>query len=198
MSGRYGPLKILYPSVVIGTQEWMIKNLDVTTYRDGTIIPEIQNQAAWAALTTGAWCYYNNDPANGAIYGKLYNWYAINDPRGLAPYGWHISSETEYQTLTVYVNPQGVGLGPLKEIGTTYWNAPNTGATNSTGFTALPNGLRDSNGTFSFINLYSDTWTSTEVNSTTARERYLAYNAINFTSTTSNKKCGLSVRCLKD
>lgn len=85
--------------VTIGNQKWMEKNLEVVTYRNGDVIPQVTDNTAWAALTTGAWCYYNNDPANGAIYGKLYNWYAVYDSRGLAPQGWHIPTYAELTTL---------------------------------------------------------------------------------------------------
>jgi uncharacterized protein (TIGR02145 family) len=85
-----------YATVTIGTQVWMTKNLDVDRYRNGDIIPEVKDSIAWANLKTGAWCYYNNDPELGKIYGKLYNWYAVNDPRGLAPAGYHIPTDAEW------------------------------------------------------------------------------------------------------
>ncbi len=87
-------------TVTIGSQVWASKNLNVSTYRNGDIIPHVQDQNAWAKLTTGAWCYYDNDPSNEAKYGKLYNWYAVNDPRGLAPVGFHIPTHEEWLTLT--------------------------------------------------------------------------------------------------
>ena len=87
-------------SIVIGNQVWTSQNLDVSTYRNGDTIPEVQNPNVWYYLTTGAWCFYNNDPANGPVYGKLYNWYAVNDPRGLAPVGYHIPSDAEWTILT--------------------------------------------------------------------------------------------------
>ena len=123
----------------------MVKNLDVSTYRDGTPIPEVQDPTAWAALTTGAWCYQNNDPANGTIYGKLYNWYAVNgDSDGdgikdkeLAPLGWHVPSHGEWEALTGCVGPNGAG----KLMSTEMWIWPNPWATNETGFTGLPGGI---------------------------------------------------------
>src|SRR5665647_2153473 len=136
------------PSVTICTQVWMLKNLDVSTYRNGDLIPEVTDQTAWATLTTGAWCYNNNDPAVGVIYGKLYNWYAVNDPRGLAPTGWHVPSDAEWTTLSTCLGGDAVAGGAKKETGTTHWTSPNTGATNSSGFTALPGGLRDRTGPF--------------------------------------------------
>jgi len=128
------------PDVTIGTQTWDGCNLDVTNYQNGDEIPQVQNPAEWPNLTTGAWCYYNNDTDNGCTYGKLYNWYAVNDPRGLAPTGYHIPSETEVLTLQSYLGGQLVAGGKMKETGLVHWNSPNTGATNSSGFTALAGG----------------------------------------------------------
>ena len=143
---------------------WSIVNLDVTTYANGDPIPEVTDPAAWTALTTGAWCHYNNDPANSLIYGRLYNWYAVNDPRGLAPTGYHVPSAIELQTL---INCLGGGYyqgGKLREVGTAHWNSPNLGATNSTGFTALPAGERYVvDGQFYDINNLTLFWTSTGV-----------------------------------
>ena len=136
MAGRIGPNAFGVTS--IGTQIWMTRNLTVSQYRNGDIIPEVTDPAAWAALTTGAWCYYNNDPANGPIYGKLYNWYAVNDSRGLAPNGYHIPTTTEWTTLTNTLGGLSLAGGDLKEAGITHWSDPNTGATNNSGFTGLP------------------------------------------------------------
>ena len=142
---------VALPTIVIGTQQWMEKNLDVLTYRNGDIIPQVTDPTAWAALTTGAWCYYNNDVANGAIYGKLYNWYAVNDPRGLAPTGWHVPSDAEWTTLETTLGGDPVAGGKMKVAGTTRWTTPNTGATNESGFAGLPGGTRNNNGTFSNV-----------------------------------------------
>ena len=137
-------------SVTICSQVWMLKNLDVSKYRNGDDIPQVTDATTWANLTTGAWCYYENNTANGTVYGKLYNWFAVNDPRGLAPSGWHIPSQAEWVTLQNCLgNDPG---GKVKETGTAHWNPPNTGATNSSGFTALPAGSRsNSNGVFEGI-----------------------------------------------
>jgi uncharacterized protein (TIGR02145 family) len=91
-------------TVLIGNQEWTTKNLNVSKYRNGDIIPEVKDPKKWANLKTGAWCYYDNDPKNGEIYGKLYNWYAVNDPRGLAPEGYHVPSQNEWQELRSFLN----------------------------------------------------------------------------------------------
>jgi hypothetical protein len=124
----------------------MTKNWDGTTFQNGDSIPEVTDAIEWSNLTTPAWCYYDNDPANGDIYGKLYNWYAVSDPRGLAPLGWRIPTDADFNELFTYVgNPEG---GNIKEVGFIYWDSPNTGATNSSGFSALGAGRRAELGSF--------------------------------------------------
>ena len=124
----------VFNSVVIGNQDWMSQNLDVAVYTDGTPIPQVTDPNVWISLTTGAWCWYNNDSATyAATYGRLYNWYAVNDARGFAPQGWHIPSEAEYRTLETTLGSPFVAAGGAMKS-TTGWNAPNTGATNSSGF----------------------------------------------------------------
>jgi uncharacterized protein (TIGR02145 family) len=189
---------VALPTIVIGTQQWMEKNLEVVTYRNGNIIPQVTDPTAWAALTTGAWCYYNNDPLNGAIYGKLYNWYAVNDPRGLAPTGWHVPTDAEWTTLSNTLGGDAVAGGKMKTTGTTIWSAPNTDATNESGFAGLPGGYRASYGTFFNVGNYGYWWSSTELSTTTAWYRYLFYG-FGFIFRTSNyKEAGFSVRCLRD
>jgi uncharacterized protein (TIGR02145 family) len=187
-----------YPSVLIGAQYWMEKNLEVTTYRNGDPIPYVTDATAWAALTTGAWCYYNNDPANASLYGKLYNWYAVNDPRGLAPVGWHVPTDDEWTTLSTTLGGDAVAGGKMKVAGTTRWTAPNTGADNSSGFAGLPGGNRYGSGTFNDVGNNGYWWSSTENSATTAWFRYLNYvNGIIYRSNY-NKQNGFSVRCLRD
>lgn len=132
-----------YNTVIIGTQVWMQRNLDVTHYRNGDVIPQVTDSNTWAHLTTGAWCYYNNDPAN-ASYGKLYNAYAVNDSRGLAPLGCHVPTQNECNSLITCSNTLGGNYGTwgkLKETGFTHWGDPNY-SSNETGFTALGSGGR--------------------------------------------------------
>ena len=198
------------PSVTIGTQVWTNKNLDVTTYRDGTPIPEVTDPTAWAALTTGAWCFYDNDPANGAIYGKLYNWYAVagihdNDPNTpnkiLAPQGWHVPADSEWTILTTFLGGTYNSGGKMKEAGTTHWTSPNTGATNSTGFTGLPGGYRNIFGGDIFYNIYDAGawWSSSEYRPNDYWIRYLYYdNGSDLFSSYADKTTGLSVRLIKD
>ena len=187
---------VSYPSVLIGTQYWMDKNLELTTYRNGDTIPYVTNPTAWAALTTGAWCYYNNDPSSG--YGKLYNWYAVTDARGLAPQGWHIPTDAEWTTLSTVLGGESVAGGKMKTTGTTRWTSPNTGATNESGFAGLPGGYRFYNGTFYSIGDYGYWWSSTEYNTYNAWNRNLNYNIGNVYRTNLDKGNGFSVRCLRD
>jgi uncharacterized protein (TIGR02145 family) len=186
------------PTIVIGTQQWMEKNLDVVTYRNGDVIPQVTNATAWAALTTGAWCYYNNDVANGAIYGKLYNWYAVNDTRGLAPTGWHVPNDAEWTILTDKLGGASVAGGKMKSVGTTRWTTPNTSATNESGFTGLSGGSRDSNGVNYDVNREGFWWSSSEGGTTYAYVRELFYNYGDANTYNSNKRSGFSVRCLRD
>ena len=185
-------------TVTICAQVWMTKNLDVTTYRNGDAIPQVTDPIQWTNLTTGAWCYYNNDAANGPIYGKLYNWYAVNDVRGLAPTGYHVPSDAEWTTLETCLGGSSVAGGAMKEAGLMHWLSPNTGATNSSGFAGLPGGLRDFNGTFKVIGSNGVWWSSTETNTSYAWYRLLYYdNGVVFSSNF-NKPFGFSVRCLRD
>jgi len=198
------------PQVTICTQTWTTKNLAVTAYSDGTPIPQVTDPNAWASLTTGAWCYYNNDAANGTTYGKLYNWYAavgIYDAaslanatlrKKLAPTGWHVPTDAEWTTLTTCLGGESVAGGKMKETGTAHWTTPNTGATNESGFTGLPGGCRDSYGPFFFIGNYGFWWSSSEVVSTFAWYRLLNYDFGIADRDNYYKDYGFSVRCLRD
>lgn len=197
-------------NVTIGTQIWTGCNLNVSTYRDGTVIPQVTDSTAWANLTTGAWCYHNNDPANEATYGKLYNWYAVagihdNDPNTpnkiLAPAGYHVPSDSEWTQLTNYVQAQlpiGNPGGKMKETGFCHWNAPNTDATDSSGFTGLPGGERNVSGAFQGISNFGFWWSSTELDSTYAYSRALANVGGFVISQYNNKPIGFSVRLIQD
>jgi uncharacterized protein (TIGR02145 family) len=176
----------------------MLNNLDVSKYRNGDDIPQVTNPSAWASLTTGAWCYYENNSANGTTYGKLYNWYAVRDPRGLAPVGWHIPTLNEFTTLSNCLGGSTVSGGPLKETGTLHWNSPNTGATNSSGFTSLPSGYRTNVGTFSTHGIFALYWSSTSFDATQAYGRRVRYDMAAFNVLIYTNIGGLAVRCLKD
>ena len=188
---------VFLPTIVIGRQQWMRENLDVLTYRNGDIIPQVTDPTAWAGLTTGAWCYYNNDPETGAIYGKLYNWYAVNDPRGLAPTGWHIPTDEEWTTLGTLLDISSAG-GKMKTTGITRWTTPNTSATNESGYSGLPGGARATNGTFVAIGTSGYWWSATQLSAIGAWYRNLNYANGNLNRTSSPKSVGCSVRCIRD
>lgn len=193
-----GGEKCLPVGVSICSQIWMDKNLDVDHYRNGDPIPKVSDPLQWAALTTGAYCYYNNDSVTyAATYGKLYNWYAVNDPRGLAPAGWHIPSETEWSSFTNCLGGTFSG-GAMKETGTTHWLSPNTGATNSSGFTALPGGDRNFDGAFYQIGNYAFFWSSTSFDNSNAWFHYLSWSGVLIEGDYFLKQDGFSVRCIRD
>ena len=190
-------LTIIQGVILIGNQTWTIKNLDVTTYKNGEAIPQVQD-STWGTLTTGAWCYYENNTDNGTTYGKLYNWYAVNDPRGLAPNGYHIPTDTEWITLTTYLGGYSVAGGKMKEAGTWHWLSPNTGATNSSSFTALPGGYRYYDGGFAGIGAYGGWWSSSEDDTDNAWCRNLFSSLGSVYSYGDYKQNGFFVRCLRD
>ncbi len=202
----YYELKPGFPvSVKIGNQVWMTSNLNVDHYRNGDPIPEVQDITQWCSLTTGAWCYYNNDAALGETYGKLYNWYAVHDPRGLAPEGWHIPTDTEWTVLSNSLGGESVAGGKLREAGTAHWSFPNTGATNESYFSALPGGILfndlDKNtckGIFFTIRLHGYWWTDSEIDALNAKYRSLRNNDVIILKDKFLKNYGLSVRCIKD
>lgn len=192
---KTGPINI--PSVTIGTQVWSLKNLDVATYRNGDPIPQVSDSATWFNLTTGAWCWYNNDSATyAATYGRMYNWYAVNDPRGLAPVGWHVPSDAEWTTLTNFLGGSSVAGGSMKS--TTGWTSPNTGATNSSGFTGLPGGYRYNFSIFSGAEIYAFFWSATEYSGSNAWQRELSWTKSNLARNANFKHNGFSVRLVKD
>ena len=197
-----------YQYVIIGTQLWLTENLKVTHFRNGDAIPNVTDSAAWRSLTNGAYCDYNNDGGNVATYGRLYNWYSVTDTRGIAPAGWHVPSDAEWKELEMFVGMnqaaadsegfRGTDEGAkLKEAGTTHWASPNTGATNTSGFAALPSGLR-SDGAYSGIGSYGVFWTPSTADAGGAWTRSLWYNHSSVLRDNSNPHDGFSVRCVKD
>lgn len=198
-----------FKTVRIGEQDWMRENLDIDYYRSGDPIPEVQDQNEWAKLTTGAWCYYNNDKEKGKIYGKLYNWYAVIDPRGLAPDGWHVPTDDEWKQLEITLGMSQAEAnkdswrgtdegGKMKEDGKSdYWKNPNKGGSNKSGFSARPGGWRDSKG-FTGISESTFFWSATATKSGLGALKH----SLNFFYTTvgrseSTKKIGCSVRLVK-
>jgi uncharacterized protein (TIGR02145 family) len=186
-----------YNTVTIGTQTWMAANLKVTQYNDGTSIPNVTDATTWSNLTTGAQCDYNNTPANTTIYGKLYNWYSVNSGM-LCPTGWHVPSDADWATLSTTLGGDAVSGGILKEIGTTHWISPNTGATDTRGFTALPGGGRGSTGMCNYIGDIGAWCSSTEQSTSTVSSWYMGSSYSNLKEYTNSKVSGFSVRCLSN
>ena len=175
----------------------MAENLKTTRYRNGDPIPNVTDNTAWSALTTGAYCWYNNDAATyQAAYGALYNWYSVSDSRNVCPTGWHVPTDAEWTNLTTYLGGDNAAGGPLKETCFTHWTSPNTGATNSAGFTALPGGVRDANGILEYVGGYGYWWSSTAFEAIYAWSRYLNYTGANISHTFDDRRNGLSVRCV--
>jgi uncharacterized protein (TIGR02145 family) len=211
-----------YNTVKIGTQTWMSENLKTTKYNDGTTIPNVTDNTAWAALTTGAYSDYSNTPANSTTYGRLYNWYAVdnnastkaasNEGKNVCPTGWHVPSDAEWTTLTTYLTNNGYGYGGsgndiVKSMAATSgWTTNATAgaagndqaSNNSSGFTALPGGSRSYSGPYSTIGNDGYWWSSTE-DATAPWYRNMNYGNINvFRRSNGSKQYGWSVRCLRD
>ena len=199
ISGYY-PFKTLNMFLQIGNQIWMVENLNVDRFRNGDPIPEARSDEEWenAGLNQKpAWCYYKNDPANGTKYGKLYNWYAVNDPRGLAPEGWHIPSGKEWRLLTNFLGGEEAAGHKMKSTGG--WNEKGNGS-NTSGFSGLPGGGNDEDG-FDGIGNYGYWWSSTDYLSSGVRlawHRILSYDDGLVLRSGSRKHYGFSVRCLRD
>jgi uncharacterized protein (TIGR02145 family) len=189
----------VYKMIQIGDQLWMAENLNADKFRNGDAIPHAKTDEEWKlAGEKGqpAWCYYNNDPAKGKIYGKLYNWHAINDQRGLAPEGWQISSDEDWEKLIKLLGGKEVAGGKLKEVGTKYWRSPNLEATNTSGFSALPGGCRSADGSF----MYSRTghwWSPSKSKWGDAHHRRLENDrGAVYSNCCGYKNWGFSVRCV--
>jgi uncharacterized protein (TIGR02145 family) len=185
--------------VGICNQVWMGKNLDVSKYRNGDSIPNVTDPVEWSNLTTGAWCWYNNDSATySATYGKLYNWYAVNDPRGLAPPGWHIPGNDEWTTIVDCLGGDSTAGGAMKEAGTAHWSDPNILATNSSGFTGLPGGIRNNTGVFSDLTAVGCWWSTLAEDATKAWILNLEVTTGALFRYATFIKTGFSVRCIRD
>ncbi len=187
----------LYTTVEIGGQVWMAENLRTIHYNDGTAIPKETDNGAWNGLTTPAYCWYGNDSTGYAIpYGALYNWYAA-DTGIVCPAGWHVPTDTEWTTLTDYLGGESAAGGKLKESGTVHWEAPNTGATNISGFTALPGGGRYGGG-FNDDFTNGGWWSSTGYDPEKAWSRYMYNSNSSVSRFSSDKPTGFSIRCVRD
>jgi len=186
----------VYASVQIGSQCWMAENLRTSQNSDGSTIPNITDNTAWTQLSTGAWCNFANNPANDATYGKLYNWYAAANPN-ICPQGWHVPTDAEWTVLSTYLGGENVAGDKMKA--TTLWNAPNTGATNESGFSGLPGAGRDDlNGYFSSLGYHGYWWSASESGAEFAWYRYLFSNFAGVYRYYNSKKKGFCLRCVRD
>jgi len=201
-----------YETIIIGEQEWMAENLKTTHYNNGDVIPNITNNEDWVNLTTGAYGDYDNNPSNSETYGRLYNWYTVDDSRGVCPVDWHVPSDEEYKTLEMYL-----GMSQSEADGTG-WRGTNEGSKlagnaslwsngslesnaefGTSGFAGVPSGYRDNanGGSYYDIGLYGYFWSSTEGNSTSAWRRYLTYSNAGVYRINYGKRYGFSVRCVR-
>ncbi len=192
-----------YATVTIGTQVWLAENLKTTRYNDGSDIPYITSPSAWMQQSSAAYTWYNNNfAANGAVYGALYNWYAVdlasNGNRNVCPVGWHVPSDSEWTNLSDFLGGDPVAGGKLKETGIVHWSSPNTDATNLTGFTALPGGLRHYDGSFGMLADHGSWWSTTVSGTGEVWIRDIYAQSADFGRYEFAKKSGFSIRCLKD
>jgi uncharacterized protein (TIGR02145 family)/uncharacterized repeat protein (TIGR02543 family) len=187
-----------YTTVTIGNQTWMAENLKTTRYNDGTPIPLVEDTTAWRGLTTPGYCWYGNAIANKSVYGALYNGYAVGTGK-LAPVGWHVASKAEWDTLLAFLGGASFAGGKLKESGTVHWNSPNSGATNESGFSALPGGYRSAVYGDGNMGMLGEWWPSTEYGISDAWFIVLMSNAeyVYGNASTNNKNEGRSVRCVR-
>ncbi len=188
-----------YTAVTVGEQTWMSRNLDVTHYRNGDPVRHAKTEKEWHdALSKGegAWCSYDNSAHNARIYGHLYNWYAVHDPRGLAPQGWHIPSDAEWQQMIDFLGGNLTAGGRMKAA--ERWRKPNAGANDSSTFNALPGGSRNCLGSFYGKDLYGYYWSTTQAGRFDAWDRELFSTSSEVRRIRINKSIGFSVRCIRN
>jgi len=204
----------IYTTVIIGSQEWIVGNLRTTTYADGTPIPNVTDTTLWAADTTGAYCWYNNDDTHKEVYGGLYNWYAVNSASGLClnqfysggvlSVGWHVPTMAEWAILSAAIDSALTAGGHLKEMGLAHWDAPNTGATDTYGYRMMGNGNRwvdtQAGEGWDSIGVYSDTWSADETggDATSGDSVYVSTNGIALSDFDNEKYGGMAVRAVRD
>jgi uncharacterized protein (TIGR02145 family) len=189
----------IYHAVTIGTKLWMAENLKTKKFRDGSPIPNVTDPAVWGITMTPAYCDIKNDEANSSIYGRLYNWHAATDSRGLVPAGWHLPSQDEWTDLIYYLGGPSAAGGRLKEAGTVHWMSPNSEATNETGFNALP--ASDASGwdfRFEMFHYAGNFWSSTSTGDDQAWYLGVRYDTGAAEGTVYTKGHGYSVRCVKN
>lgn len=187
----------VYHTIGIGSQYWTVENLKTTRFNDNTEISYVEAANDWQNLIAPGYCWYNNEPANKEIYGALYNWYVVVSSK-LPPDGWHVSTDAEWTILETYLGGLTAAGGKLKETGTDHWMTPNTGATNESGFTALPGGMRAKDGSYGYLGETGNFWTTTTASNQAAWYRALDYMAEGNTRGNNSVNWGLSVRLVKD
>lgn len=187
-----------YKTIVIGTQTWMAENLKTTKFRNGDPIPQVTENVRWKNLTSGGYCNYNNEAVFSDLYGRLYNWFAVNDNRNLAPEGWHVATDAEWITLINFLGGNEIAGSKLKESGIVHWIPPNSNATNESGFTALPGGMVLTGNGYLGIGTNCLWWSATEVDADYATYWELTSSYNWFNRYGYNKTDGHSVRCIKN
>jgi uncharacterized protein (TIGR02145 family) len=184
-------------TITLGQQVWMVKNLNVDTFRNGDPIPQVTSAKDWKKAGNNeqpAWCYYDNDSTNGNKYGRLYNWYAVTDPRGLAPDGWHIPSDSEWTALVKFLGEENAGH---KMKSSTGWMENGNGS-NESGFSGLPGGYRNEKGVFMHIGGPGNWWSSSQAANLRSWSVHLFSDLNGTLIDIYDKRSGFSVRCLKD
>jgi uncharacterized protein (TIGR02145 family) len=201
-NGMTGPVTDVvgntYQTARIGDQIWMAENLRTERYADNTIIPQVTDGTAWINLSTGAYCWFDNNSNYDVPQGKLYNWYAVADDRGLCPTGWQVPTDTDFGILIDFLGGSSVAGSKLKEVGTSHWTAPNSDATNESGFTAIPTGGRNQLGDFFPSFGYNASFWSEQAEDV-AKSWFLtlSYNSPGTILSTRQKMIGHAVRCIK-
>lgn len=195
----------IYTSVIIGSQQWIVENLQVTQYSDGTAIPNLTLDINWTADGSGAYCWHNNDIVYKSPYGALYNWYVTNNVHGIAylerggvqEAGWRVPANTDFTNLITYLGGGLIAGGKLKEMGLTHWNAPNTGATNEVGFTGVGNPDRAFDGSWGSLHITGDFWANTD-DGFGGDFMQIAHNSALAQVSNGNFNYGMAIRLIKD
>ena len=192
----------VYQTIKIGTQVWMVENLKTTRLNDGSAIPLVTGSSQWSVLTTPGFCWYDNNVANKNVYGALYNWFAVSTGK-LAPVGWHVATDAEWTVLTTFLGGETVAGGKMKSVGkiedgTGLWYSPNTNATNGSGFSAVPAGLRKNTGEFQRIGILCCIWSSSVSFEIYSWYRLLRNDVGNIYPYNNHKGAAMSVRCIRD
>ncbi len=187
----------VYHTVTIGKQVWMVENLKTAHFRNGDTILNVSDELKWSQLKTAAFCNYNNDKKNITDYGRLYNWFAVNDKRSICPTGWHVPTNSEWSDLFKFLDGKDIAAGKLKS--TDKWHKPNAGATNSKGFTALPGGSRDyPEAKFDNLGSSGHWWSATENEEGFSWMIYMSCMGEDAMKLSEAQQSGFSVRCIKD